>query len=162
MTWRGRRGAVKLGPTEHRVAMYLDAATRHGWIRIRTAELAERLGLERSEAYRITARLRILGLFGISDDQGGARGGRMVWRTPTVHDGPGLDPVRHRLAWARIRGWARARAQRVLHHTRRGPGAPAPTVAGDRLHSVAGGTFSDLVAPLLGDWFTENRRHATW
>ena len=149
---------MKLGPTEHRVAAYLADATRHGWIRIRTVELAERLGLERSEAYRILGRLRVLGLFGIQDDQGGARGGRQVWRTPTVHDGPGLDPVKHRLAWARIRGWARARAARVLHHTRPGLSDPAPGLPAGVVERGAGGaplTFAQLVAPALGAWFTE-------
>jgi DNA-binding IclR family transcriptional regulator len=152
---------VKLGPTEHRVAAYLADATRHGWIRIRTAELAERLGLERSEAYRVLARLRVLGLFGIQDDRGGARGGRMVWRTPTVHDGPGLDPVRHRLAWARIRGWARARVGRVLSITRAPvpPSGPAHLSAGGVERAAGALGFAQLVAPALGAWFTDRSVH---
>jgi hypothetical protein len=100
---------VILGPTEHRVARYLADLTRAGRVTLRTVELAERLGLERSEAYRITARLRVLGLFGIENDRGGSRAGRRFWRTAIEHDGQVLDAVRHRAAWARIVAWARAR-----------------------------------------------------
>lgn len=106
--WHGRHGAVALGPTQDRVARYLDDLARHGWIHIRTDELAERLRLERSEAYRIVARLRELGLFGASSDRGGHAGGRRVWRTAIRHEGGSLDPARHRVAWSRIRGVARA------------------------------------------------------
>jgi hypothetical protein len=112
-TWHGRRGSVLLGPTEDRVARYLDAATRYGRISLRTVELAERLRLERSEAYRITARLRVLGLFGIENDRGGTKGGRRIWRTLTESDDGALDSTRHRVAWARIVAWARARSGRV-------------------------------------------------
>lgn len=107
VVWHGRAGSVALGPTEGRVARYLDDRTRHGWVTLRTLELATTLGLERSEAYRILARLRELGLFGISNDRGGHRGGRRVWRTANRHDGTGLDPARHRSAFARVRGAAR-------------------------------------------------------
>lgn len=124
-TWRGRRGAVLLGETEDRVARYLADATRDGWIRIRTVDLAARLGLCRSEAYRILARLRVLGLFGVSSDQGGTTGGRRIWRTATRHDGPGLDPARHRSAWGRTLAGARAIRAKLLDHTsRRSPGLP--------------------------------------
>lgn len=116
--WRGRRGWVILGPTEARVAAYLDAATRHGWVTFRTVDLADRLRLGRSEAYRITARLRVLGLFGIANDQGGQAGGRRYWRTATVTDPAGLDPTRHAIAWGRIAGWAKARAARALARIR--------------------------------------------
>jgi len=108
-TWHGRRGSVLLGPTEDRVARYLEDLTDHGRVTIRTVELADRLRLERSEAYRITARLRVLGLFGIENDRAGTRGGRRIWRTARRHDGPGLDPRRHSIAWARVRAWAAAR-----------------------------------------------------
>lgn len=107
-TWHGRRGPVILGPTEHRVASWLRDRTHNGRVRIATVDLAAALGLERSEAYRITARLRVLGLFGIENDQGGARGGRWIWRTAIEHDTPGLDAARHREAWARVVGWARS------------------------------------------------------
>jgi predicted transcriptional regulator len=127
--WRGRRGVVLLGPTEHRVALYLVDRTRPGRVAIRTAELARSLNLERSEAYRITARLRVLGLFGIRNDRGGTLGGRWYWRTAIEHDGAGLDGPRHRRAWARLLGVARARARRVADHLRRAApaalGAPA-------------------------------------
>lgn len=130
-TWRGRRGSVLLGPTEDRVARYLADATRHGRVTIRTADLAERLGLERSEAYRVTARLRVLGLFGVENDQGGTLGGRRWWRTPTPSDGPGLDAVKHRVAWGRILAWARARRACALErlagiHTSRSIASPVP------------------------------------
>lgn len=106
--WHGRAGAVALGPTQHRVARYLEDLTSHGWAHVRTADLAERLGLERSEAFRILSRLRVLGLFGVSNDRGGHAGGRRVWRTARRHDGARLDPSRHQVAWARIRGAVRA------------------------------------------------------
>lgn len=98
-----------LGPTEHKVARYLADLTRTGRVTLRTVELAQRLGLERSEAYRITSRLRVLGLFGVQNDRGGSRGGRRWWRTAIEHDGQVLDSVRHRTAWARVVSWAMAR-----------------------------------------------------
>jgi hypothetical protein len=106
-TWHGRAGAVELGPTEARVARYLVSITGHGWAHVRTMDIAERLQLERSEAYRIMARLRTLGLFGVSSDRGGHGHGRRVWRTAIRHDGVRLDTTRHRAAIARIRGSAR-------------------------------------------------------
>lgn len=109
-TWTGRRGPVVLGSTEHRVALGLDHLTRHGAVRIRTVDLMERFQLERSEAYRITRRLRILGLFGIRNDPSGSAGGRLWWRTAAAHDGAELDPDRHLEAVRRIRGWARTAA----------------------------------------------------
>lgn len=114
-TWHGREGSVILGPTEDRVARYLDSMTRHGRVTLRTVELAERLGLERSEAYRITRRLRVLGLFGIENDRGGAHGGRRIWRTGVVGSAPHrLDPVRHRIAWARVVSYLRARRSAAM------------------------------------------------
>lgn len=127
-TWNGRRGAVILGPTEHRVARWLADRTRHGRVTIRTVDLATALELERSEAYRITARLRSLGLFGIENDRSGARGGRRYWRTAIEHDG--ARPLeRHRETWARIRAWAassrirlRERIAAIRPPANRGPG----------------------------------------
>jgi hypothetical protein len=154
-TWHGRRGPVILGPTEHRVAAWLRDRTRFGRVTIATMDLARELRLERSEAYRITARLRVLGLFGVENDQGGARGGRRWWRTAIEHDGSasGLDPVRHRQAWARIVAWARARKTRLSArfatlHTARPSGSHtggAPTSAPDELHGPpgAGVTFAE-------------------
>lgn len=112
-TWVGRRGSVILGPTEARVARFLHDATRSGRVTIRTVDLASRLQLERSEAYRITRRLRVLGLFGIENDKGGSKGGRRYWRTPIEHDGAQLDETRHRNAWARVVSWAKARRARL-------------------------------------------------
>lgn len=158
--WHGRAGSVALGPTQHRVARYLDELTRHGRIVVRTSDLAERLGLERSEAYRILARLRVLGLFGVSNDRGGHAGGRVVWRTATRHDGTQLDPVKHRLAFARVRGAAAAVKARVLNHTRRQSPAPADHPAPRPLSRAAapGRSFADLVMPGLGAWFHESGR----
>lgn len=126
--WRGRRGPVLLGPTEHRVALFLEHATRHGEVSFATSRLELELGLTRSEAYRIAGRLRVLGLFGIANDRGGARGGRRWWRTSIEHDGPGLDPLRHRVAWARVKAAARSaqahatrRLAELRDHTRRNP-----------------------------------------
>ena len=113
MTWRGQYGAVLLGPTEHRVATYLEAATRDGLVTLRTTAIASRLKLSRSEAYRILATLRRLGLFGVSSDQGGTTGGRRIWRTSRMRDGSSIDPRRHRAAWARVTGWLQARAHRL-------------------------------------------------
>ena len=156
-TWRGRRGSVILGPTEDRVARYLEASTRHGRVTIRTLELARHLGLERSEAYRITRRLRVLGLFGIENDQGGTQGGRRYWRTATTHEGAELDAGRHRTAWARVVAYLRARRVRLgarLAHLRQRspdrmrPSDPRPTSAasfGFPLRDVAGGTFGSGV-----------------
>lgn len=146
-TWRGQYGAVVLGPTEDRVARYLADATAHGRVTLRMVDVAARLGLVRSEAYRITARLRTLGLFGVENDRGGTRNGRRWWRTAATRAGVRLDGSRHRLAWARVIAWTRARAARLLDalralttarsvsrpHPRRadGPTAdPAPDAAG--------------------------------
>ena len=146
-TWRGRRGAMLLGPTEDRVARWLADRTDHGRVTIRTAYIAESLGLERSEAYRITARLRVLGLFGIENDRGGTNGGRRYWRTPTEHDGARLDAARHRAAWSRILSWARARRARAIarleairnHTSRAGIGREDATDPA-RLHAPAAAT----------------------
>lgn len=157
-TWRGRHGAVLLGPTQDRVARYLDDLTGHGRIRIRTRDLADRLGLERSEAFRILARLRVLGLFGVSNDRGDHDGGRTVWRTRIRHDGSGLDPARRRITWARMRGAtsrARARLRERLDEIRGVMGtAPGPLPDPP---PAAGHTFAELVAPRLGAWFHERR-----
>lgn len=154
-TWHGRRGAVILGPTEDRVARYLDSATRHGRVTIRTVDLATRLQLERSEAYRITRRLRTLGLFGIENDRGGTKGGRRYWRTAREHDGNVLDDRRHRVAWSRIVAYLRTRRER-LHRglaalrqrqhvvETRSHGLPTPAPAsGEPLPAGAGGTFRE-------------------
>jgi hypothetical protein len=166
-TWRGRRGTVLLGPTEDRVARYLADLTRHGRVRVRTVDLAERLHLERSEAYRITARLRVLGLFGIANDRSGARGGRLWWRTATMHEASGLHPERHRVAWARISAWALTRRRAILaaaNDLRRAAGswAPAPARPADGPpHPSAGRTFAEIVGPGLGAWFHDRRRRVT-
>jgi len=123
---------VILGPTEHRVARWLADRTRSGRITLRMADVAAATRVERSEAYRITARLRILGLFGIQNDQGGTRGGRRFWRTAIAHDGAELDETRHREAWSRVVAWARARGARLRdrltpHHHRLGRRPYAPT-----------------------------------
>jgi hypothetical protein len=149
-TWRGRRGTVLLGPTEDRVARYLDSMTRRGRVTLRTMAIAEALGLERSEAYRILARLRVLGLFGIESDRGGTLGGRRIWRTARRHDGPELDAARHRLAWSRIRQWTRRRAAVVadrlasIHTPTRayGRARPATPAAATLPRAAAGGTSS--------------------
>lgn len=129
--WHGRRGNVILGPTEDRVARFLEAATAHGRVTIRMTELAGRLQLERSEAYRITRRLRVLGLFGIENDRGGTHGGRRYWRTAIEHDGQELDSARHRVAWARTVAFLQARRARL--HARLASLRQRPTaVAGPR------------------------------
>lgn len=137
-----------LGPTEHRVARYLEDACRHGRVTIRTTAIVGALGVERSEVYRITRRLRMLGLFGIEDDRSGARGGRRYWRTATTHDGglAGLDPVRHRVAWARIVSAARARRAQVLGAL----GALRLRRSGDRLHDAPPATPAALASPPVG------------
>lgn len=153
-TWHGRRGPVLLGPTEHRVARALADLCRAGRVTVRMADLAPTVRVERSELYRITRRLRVLGLFGIENDRGGARGGRRIWRTAIEHDGQSLDPGKHRVAWSRVTAWSRARRARVStrlaelrgHHQRAavttlrgaavvgrtapGPGAVPPDSAG--------------------------------
>lgn len=125
-TWRGSAGTVLLGPTEDRVARWLAARSRSGRVLFRTMQLADELRLERSEAYRITARLRVLGLFGIANDRGGHRGGRYVWRIATEREGVRLDPARHRRAWSRVLGMARARTRAVRAFIRARAGTPAP------------------------------------
>lgn len=104
----GRRGVVILGPTEARMAAYLGGRTRWGRVTIRTVDLAAATGIERSEVYRITRRLRTLGLFGIENDRGGTNGGRRYWRTAIPHDGAELPAEAHRAAWARVMSAARA------------------------------------------------------
>jgi hypothetical protein len=126
--WRGQSGTVLLGPTEDRVARYLDDATRHGRVTLGSRAIADRLGLGRSELYRVTAQLRALGLFGIENDQGGRLGGRRYWRTGVRREGRELDAIRHRLAWARITGWIRGRRGALLARIR-----ALHTAAGDRL-----------------------------
>jgi hypothetical protein len=149
--WHGQHGAVILGPTEARVARYLDDLTRHGLVTVRTAELADRLRLERSEAYRVLARMRALGLFGIEDDRSGSRGGRRIWRTSRTVPDSTLDAGRHRIAWSRIVAWSRARRARlVAHHARRSvpahPGTtPATSAAGVSPAPAAGGSFADML-----------------
>lgn len=177
-TWHGRRGAVILGPTEHRIARWLADRTRSGRVTIRTVDLAAATHVERSEAYRITRRLRILGLFGVEDDRGGTRGGRRYWRTAVEHDAGELDATRHREAWARVVAWARARRRRLtaaLHHIRDGglhtASRPTPSTlppvdgVGDPPAAkcpAAGGSFLDrlvaagLPARLAAD-FAEHR-----
>lgn len=168
-TWHGRKGSVILGPTEARVARYLEGATRHGRVTIRTVDLASQLQLERSEAYRITRRLRILGLFGIENDKGGTKGGRRYWRTAVQHDGAELDDARHRGAWARVVAWARVRRYRIRALLTRqdvaGPvarvGLPTPPASPlgaplSGVSDVGGGTFRErlraaAMAQDLGD-----------
>jgi hypothetical protein len=162
-TWHGRRGPVILGPTEHRVARWLADMTRAGRVTIRTVDLARATRVERSEAYRITRRLRILGLFGIENDQGGTRGGRRYWRTSIEHDAAELDAARHRQAWARLVAWARSQRGRLSarlaalrpHDMRAGSYRPGPSrpptarasvevaAAGASPPGGAGGTFAD-------------------
>jgi hypothetical protein len=156
-TWHGRRGTVILGPTEHRVARWLAGMTRTGRVTLRTVDLAAATGVERSEAYRITARLRVLGLFGIENDRGGNHHGRRYWRTATEQDAGALDVGRHREAWARIVAWARARRDRAAarlaairgDHTRRDrsparrPAAPTPAAGAPC--PAAGVTFAEAM-----------------
>jgi hypothetical protein len=160
-----------LGPTEDRVARYLTDRTAHGRVIIRSVDLAAALGLERSEAYRITARLRVLGLFGIENDRGGTIGGRRYWRTPTEHDGARLNAARHRVAWSRILAWARVRSEALAARLagirddktrqRSGPPVPGrmlstPAIEGRRA-PVAGGSFAELMRRaglegLMAEW----------
>jgi hypothetical protein len=158
--WRGQHGTVALGDTQHRVALYLDHATRHGWVQLTTAAIAERLNLERSEAYRITSRLRALGLFGVTNDRGGHEGGRRWWRTPTAGVPGRLDAVRHRLAWARVVAGTRARARARLEHYRRSapvpPAGADPTTRADAT-PIGSGSFADLMRAaglgrLMDEW----------
>lgn len=165
-TWHGRRGSVILGPTEARVARFLDHATRSGRVTIRTVDLAARLQLERSEAYRITRRLRILGLFGIENDKAGTKGGRRYWRTATEHDGQELDETRHRNAWARVVSWAKARRARLharladLRQSRDAAGPKRPIAAHAEPSLPGGGSASPFAAamrqaglgPLMDEW----------
>lgn len=139
-----------LGPTEDRVARYLHDLTRHGLVTVRTMELAQRLDLERSEAYRVLARLRALGLFGVENDRGGQRGGRRIWRTERAGTASGLDADRHRIAWARVVAWSahqRARVVAALHLRRAATlghvAAATPAVGGPPPAPTAGGTFAD-------------------
>lgn len=158
-TWRGQHGAVILGPTEDRVARYLEHMTKHGRITLRTVELAQRLGLERSEAYRITARLRVLGLFGIANDRGGAHGGRRIWRTAIERASPQpLDPVRHRTAWARVVAYLRARRSTALdslarlRQRRDGSNVPAVGSATPAVPPTQLGWASDTAGGTVATW----------
>lgn len=146
--WTGRHGSVLLGPTEARVARFLHELTRHGRVTLRSADLVVRLRIERSEFYRITRRLRTLGLFGIEDDRGGIRGGRRYWRTATRHDGAGLDPRRRRLAQARIAAWAQHARTRVVAALTSTPATASPAVreAGPRSPQGSGLSFSAMMA----------------
>jgi predicted ArsR family transcriptional regulator len=156
LVWRGQHGSVILGPTEDRVARYLHDLTRHGLVTIRTIELAQRLDLERSEAYRVLGRLRALGLFGVSNDQGGQRGGRRIWRTERAGTASGLDAGRHRIAWARVVAWSAHRRARVVAavHMRR-----AASRAGVDTATTAGAGLSPGSAPAVGSLAEQLRRH---
>jgi hypothetical protein len=170
--WAGTHGTVVLGPTEDRVARYLAERTRYGQVTLRTVDLVTALHLERSEAYRITARLRVLGLFGIANDRGGHAGGRRVWRTPTARGGSGLDRPRHRMAWARITAAARAKLRAVmakvadLHQRPQGAGhgpgetRPAPDQirlpVGDGAAQHPPGT--GIPSPVPGETFAQRMR----
>lgn len=151
-TWHGRRGTVILGPTEHRVARYLADLCRAGRITLRTADLMTAVHVERSEAYRITARLRTLGLFGIENDRGGNHGGRRIWRTSIEHDGSRLDATRHRDAWARIVAWAHARRDRAA--------ARLAAIRGD--HTTASGPTARTAAATPGDGSEIPSPGVTW
>jgi hypothetical protein len=156
-TWYGRRGSVLLGPTENRVARWLDDMTRLGRITIRTVDLAAATHVERSEAYRITRRLRVLGLFGIENDRGGTKGGRRYWRTALEHDGAALPPVAHRQAWSRIVAWARSRRERA--RTRLAGLRANHTRPDDRLHAHSGPTpLAGLSLPAGGVTFADQLR----
>lgn len=122
--WNGTAGAVILGPTQHRVAQHLVRATKYGRVTLSSPQLAAELRMGRSDFYRITRQLRILGLFGIENDQGGAKGGRRYWRTAR-RDGRELPATRHRAAWARVTGWLKARAKALQALGRAIAGAPA-------------------------------------
>lgn len=166
--WTGRRGPVVLGPTQHRMALWMDAATRRGQVTLRMSAVAAALGLERSEAYRIARRLRVLGLFGVANDPSGHGGGRRWWRTPTPHDGQELDPVRHHVAWARMIGWARRRGAlatdrlRALRQRVAGLDTPRPSPGADdgplpSTPPAPGRTFAELMraaglGPLMDEW----------
>lgn len=140
----GRRGVVILGPTEARVAAYLGRRTAWGRVTIRTVDLIAALELERSEVYRITRRLRTLGLFGVENDQGGTKGGRRYWRTAIPHAGAELPAVAHRAAWARVVSAARAIrgaiAQAVVIRSVRSFPAIAPV-------DLAGGSVTPSALP---------------
>jgi hypothetical protein len=103
--------------------------TKAGRVTIRNVDLMRATGVERSEAYRITSRLRVLGLFGIENDRGGNHHGRRFWRTTIETDAGALNAARHREAWSRIVAWARARRDRAraaLNHLRSGGLPPSP------------------------------------
>lgn len=162
-TWHGRRGAVILGPTEHRVASWLRDRTRTGRVTIRTVDLARACRLERSEAYRITRRLRTLGLFGIENDQGGTRGGRRYWRTAIEHDAAALNHERHRAAWARVVAWSRQRQRGLRARFAAGRGRPSKPALGYAGEApavsppAAGADFADRMrraglGPLMDSW----------
>lgn len=144
--WHGRRGPVVLGPTEHRVARALADLCRPGRVTFRSTDLATRLRLERSEFYRITRTLRVLGLFGIENDRGGSHGGRRYWRTAIEHDGPGLDDAKHRAAWARVVSWTRRRAARSAALMRR-----PTTSAVYPSHGRGPATFPRVAGPSFAD-----------
>lgn len=127
MRWRGRFGWILLGPTEHRVARYLDAATQYGRVTLPMTRIQADCHLGRSEAYRILRRLRILGLFGVENDQGGSLGGRRIWRIGRP-DGQTLDALLHRQAWARITAWMRAKRAAVLARIRSVSAGQGPRV----------------------------------
>jgi hypothetical protein len=157
-----------LGPTEHRVARYLADRTTNGRVLIRTSDLIATLGLGRREGYRITARLRVLGLFGIENDRGGTKGGRLYWRTAIEHDGATLDATRHRVAWSRVVAWARWRSLRIAarladlrqsHDTSRPvPGGAVAIQPAAAVPPTAAGSFAELMRRAgLGAWFDERR-----
>jgi hypothetical protein len=123
---------------------------------MRAVDLAAAMHLERSESYRITARLRDLGLFGISNDRSGARGGRRYWRTLRLTQPHALNAERHRQAWARIRAWAQARLTTQVRAVRAAHALPGPiaermTRARALDTSSAPRSFADHVLPLLND-----------
>lgn len=158
---RGRKGSVLLSPQQARVHRYLESLTTRGRIVLPVATMSAQTGIPASTLYRHIARLQALGVYGVRLDQGGARGGPMLWRTAIPHDGAALARGLHRRAVARIIAWARSRLPARLRSASP-PGTPTHAQDG-RLEGIPSGppagTFSELMrAAGILPWIAERPR----
>lgn len=138
MTWQrspGYGSAVLLGPAQADVWRVVWRMTEGGRRpELTLAELATLTGRSPSTVHSALGRLRALGLIGCAARMG-RTGGHRLWRIRS-RIGAALDPVRRRIAIARLRArWlnTQARADRGSHEPT-APAGPDPLWPAPSLH----------------------------